>query len=273
MTNKIKIQASTNNRYKDRRFNKNNITVHKFKLFMEKIDTFINILHQLISINKNLFSNVYNRVCMLINNDLINFTSKPEYIRNVKELIEASFVNSLESYNSKFENLKLYEEKVLYEVYVTLEKLIDDMKSLYDQKNDCIGKLRGIMMEGLCISIFGTVHDFKDNRFIWDFNAYEEETLIVKNGRQTSDIYFENVDFGLVSEVKCRPRQIDESQVDYVNYLSERISITDKFTPRKIIFHGGTLDDYNSLQIGFKEKLKDFQIYCQNSIDSLIKIL
>lgn len=273
MKEKIRIVPSKSNRYEERQFNNVPINKAKFKSFMIKIDKLILHLNKLISINEDLFVMTYKELCMIINNDLIDFNSKPQKVNELIEEIKVSYMNIYDSYESKYNNKPVKGFEELNHIFSILIHIIDLMKHLNNANKSCVGKLRGIIMEAICISIFGNITELKENDFVWDFNAYEDDELIVISKRQTADIYFKEAMTCLISEVKCRPSGIDEGQVDFINYVVERIDTNNRYTPKKIILHGGTIDDFNYLKIGFREKLDGYKVYCSNSIEQLLREL
>lgn len=272
MTVNIEIEPSNSNRYEDRNFNKEPIIEARFKLFMKEIDKFINYSNNLRNINSILFTFVYDELCMIINSDLIDFSTSDEKIKSLVEIYEASMYNTYQKYNSRYSRLDDDSQKVLEKIYLSLYDMLKYMKFLYAKDKHCIGKLRGIIMEALCISLYGNVSNFKSNEFVWDFNAYENGEMIKVSQRQTSDIYFESINNSMITEIKCRPNSIDEGQVDFINHLADRILDVEKFKSCKIILHGGTADDYNYLNIDFRDKLEEYLIYCKKDIDKLLEI-
>lgn len=270
---KIKIVPSKLNRYEERRFSHTPIIKSRFRTFMSEMDNFILNLNKLLSINKKLFIMAYSELCMIINNDWIDFDSTPKKINELKEIAKLSYLNVYESYVNKYKDTPQKDFDILNYVYTSLLKTTDLMKHLYNLNKESVGKLRGIAMEAICLSIFGNTKELREDSFVWDFNAYENEDLIIIKEKQTADIYFKESMNCLISEIKCRPGGIDEGQVDFINYVAKVIDENCRFTPKKIILHGGTIDDYNNLKIDFRHKLVDFKVYCKNSIEKLLEEL
>lgn len=266
MTYNIEIKPSKNNRYEDNEYKSNPITIAKFKEFMKKTECLIVNLNALLILDKKIFALVYRELCMFINNDLINFDDSLQKYEDIKELLGASLVFVHDKYGAVNQN----KTQKLEEVYTQFELVVGSMRNLYKNTQN-FNKLRGILMEALGVSLFGTINNLKNNFFVWDFNAFENEVKIIINGRETADIYFEKSQNCYISEIKCRPSNINESQIDYVEHIGSRIINEEGIEAHKLILHGGTMDDYNYSKIPFREKLSDFTVYCIENIDQLLR--
>lgn len=268
MTNKIKILPSIENRYVDPKIYKP-IAKANYNQFIKNVDNFIKELNNILKTNDGLYCVLYDGLCMNINHDLMNFKNLTKDDLNL--LLEKTMFFIVEFYSQLEREVTGPEEEKIESVFKFFELSLKNYKGILDYNSGSEDKMRGILMEALGVSVFGNIDCFVDNFFIWDFNAYEENEKIKFGKRETADIYFEENSKAYVCEIKCRPRGVDESQIDFINYLNTRMDNVENLMLNKIILHGGTADDYNFETVNYKQKLKNFMIYPKENIKELLK--
>lgn len=267
MTNTVNIIPSHSNRYRNITFS-SPISAARYTNFMKQTDILISKLNQLlIDQNQETFEVIYGIMAHNINQDFFNLRKLKR--KEIKVLLESALVFSLDELSVLDENPL---EKVIEKIFSEYSKLIELAKKLLDVENNLslVSKIRGIMMEVLAVSIFGEPEDFMENHFVWDFNIiYNEEKVNVAN-RETADIYYRDNARHYIGEVKCRPRGIEESQLDFINHISNLFG--DEETD-KIILHGSTSENYDIEKMGYKDKLDEFSVYPTDMISNLIRKL
>ncbi|MBE7304049.1 hypothetical protein K4P18_05345 [Staphylococcus epidermidis] len=270
MTDKIKILPAIEDRYQDNKMFIP-ITQAKYKQFMLKTDIFIRNLNNLLKTNDTLYCIVYDGICMNINSDLMNFKRMNK--SQIEILLENTKLEIVEYYVQLEREISKEEEEYIENIFLNFMLAINNYKQILNSNNGSEGKMRGILMEALSVSIFGDTDMFEQNLFIWDFKAFENNAIIKTESRETADIYFEKKKLAHVCEIKCRPSGIEETQVDYIIHLTKKLHDIDKLQYNAIILHGGTAEEFNFENINFSEKLKDFQIYTKENIKELLKII
>ncbi|MCO0861723.1 hypothetical protein WL766_10095 [Staphylococcus pasteuri] len=270
MTDKIKILPAIEDRYQDNKMFIP-ITQAKYKQFMLKIDGFIKNLNNLLKINDTLYCTVYDGICMNINSDLMNLNKMNK--TQLEVLLESTKLEIVEYYAQKEREILNEEEECIENIFLNFMLAVNNYKQILNNNNGSDGKMRGILMEALSVSIFGDTDMFEQNLFIWDFNAFEDNTIIKTEFRETADIYFEKKKLAHVCETKCRPSGIEETQVDFIIHLTKKLHDIDKLQYNAIILHGGTAEEFNFENVNFKEKLENFQIYTKENIKELLKII
>lgn len=270
MTDNIRILPAINDRYVDKKLYIP-IAQAKYKLFMSSVDDFILKLNTLLHINDELYCILYDGLCMNINQDFLDFKKLSK--KHCEEILEKTLIEIVDNYEEIERELIEDEIIILESIFSFFIKSLLNYKSILNVKLGSVGKMRGILMEALGISIFGTTNEFKENFFVWDFNAIENGKLLKVNKRETADIYYEKKGNSHICEIKCRPNGIDETQIDFIKFTKNRLIDVDGLVLNNIILHGGTAEDYNFERVEYKEKLEDFTIYPKENIKELLKTI
>lgn len=268
MTYNIQIIPAIEDRYIDEKLYKP-IAQAKYKQFMNNIDDFILKLNTLLKLNDELYCFLYDGLCMNINQDFLNFKTltKNEY----DEILEDTMLEIADNYEQKERKLTNEEETNLETIFSFFLQALKNYNSILNANLGSEGKMRGLLMEALAVSIFGTTNEFKENFFVWDFNAIENGELIKIKKRETADIYYEKKGNSHICEIKCRPNGVDETQIDFIKLTKSRLIEVEELALNNVILHGGTAEDYNFERVGYKEKLEDFTIYPKENIKELLK--
>ncbi|MCD8825447.1 MULTISPECIES: hypothetical protein [Staphylococcus] len=270
MTDNIRILPSIKDRYIDEKLYIP-IAKAKYKQFMHNIDDFILKLNTILRINDELYCILYDELCMNINHDFMNFNNLTK--NSLVELLEKTIVQVVEFYAQIERDITDEEEEYIELAFKYFESALLNYKNILNHQKGSADKMRGILMEALGISIFGTTNDFQENIFVWDFNAIENGQLIKVNKRETADIYYENKGNSYICEIKCRPSGVDETQIDFIKFTKARLIQVENLALNNVILHGGTADDYNFERVKYKRKLEDFTIYPKENIKELLKII
>ncbi|MBF7023654.1 hypothetical protein [Staphylococcus kloosii] len=268
MTCKIKILPAIENRYIDPKIIKP-IAKSNYNQFIKNVENLINELNDLLNENDGLYCVLYDNMCMIINHDLMTFENLSK--ENLNSILEKTIMFVYDYYSKIEREVTESEVEKLDSIFKFFEISLKKYKVILDHNCGTVGKMRGILMEALGVSLFGNKENFSENFFIWDFNAFEKNKLIKYCERETTDIYYEKNGKSYICEIKCRPKGVDESQVDFINHLNSRLDEVESVVVSNIILHGGTADDFNFEKISFREKLANFTIYPKENIDELLK--
>lgn len=265
MSSSISIEATHNDRSENIYF-QTPLSRAKYSYFLKNIDQFIFKLNELLK-NGNIkyFEVFYEMFAQNINLDFMNLNKlKKEEVKGILESAFSSYIDYIDVSVSTVEN------DIIESVFQEYSRMIFSARELLNIEKHAInnGKVRGIMMEALAISIFGSPQELSDNVFVWDFNVVKDGVLVRYEERETADVYYNDKNVHYLGEVKCRPSGIDESQIDYLTHVSVLIDEEDH---EKMILHGSVSEDFDIEKVSFKNKLKDFSVYPTDMIPHLIK--